>query len=911
MQRDYRLVDRGEWLRQGACPDCKDKKSLFANAASPWAVICGRASCGYRKHVKEIYPDLFENWSERFKADEANPTAAADAYLQFARGLNITKLGRCYTQESYFDSAQRIGSATVRFTLPNGTTWERLIDRPQRFERKAHFQRGAKANGEWWQAPKLTLEVLARLPEFWIPEGIFCAASLTERGLPAVAAMSCNFYPADALLRVADYCANHSIPRPKLVFAFDGNEAGREAMVKAVHRARKDGWLATAALTTEDMARKPVDWNDLHLLDSENNPTFSAERIEEYRWNGAVLLAESAMEKAKLIATRKSLRAFPVEHSRRTFWAAVDEARVAELMTQMSADPMTAALPPAVKRETAVDDAMRISEIANCIIDVLYFQFDSVKQEGDYFTRISFPFKREEVVNTVTAAQMSAAPDFAKRLAALSQSAIFEGSTHQLIQMRKRWVDVRRVEGVYVTGYINDIGKRAGDDKGHKAWVFPKHAVAKGKVYHINRDHYFDVDGVAVKPVSNEGDFSIQWQGEEFDPFWLRLLWDAFGERGIVTLATWLAILFAEQIRDKHKSFYFLEVWGQASSGKSTLIEWLWQLCGRQSYEGFDPQRNTRAFNAREMAKVGNLPIVFIESDRPDGDGKRAHSQAFDWTEIKPLYNGRGLRGRAAANGGFDTTNPPFRAGLVIGQNDPVASEEPVLSRIVSVQFSRAHHTPATKAAVDKLLDIDPDRLSGFVIEAARNEARLLTRFFERFPVHEAAVAASGKTAHNRLIKCHAQLMAAIDMLAEFVGMPRAMHDASLKFALDMAGERNIAIAANHPLVQQFWDKFEYLEAFESDANPESIVNHSIHFDAGLIAVNLTDFEAKCSRRGLQIPPMLDLKKHLKASRTPKFIEASKMVRSRTGHTHRCWIFQRPATAGGTAKQKGLYDDED
>lgn len=921
---EYRLVDRGEWLRQGTCPDCKDKKSLFANAAAPWVVICGReVKCGFRKHVKELFPDLFDNWSDRFKATEENPTAAADAYLQFARGLNLTRLGRCYTQESFFDSRQRIGSATVRFTLANGAIWERLIDRPDRFDRKAHFQKGSKGNGEWWVPPALTIDRLAAAKDIWIPEGIFCAASLNQRGITAAAAMSCNWYPGIALERLADHCANHNLPRPHLVFAFDGNAPGRESMVKAVHRARKAGWTASAALTTAEVEAKPADWNDLHVVDSDEKPSFSEEKIAEYRWNGDVLLAESAMEKAKLIAIRKGMRAFPLEHAVRTYWASVNEARVAELIGQMDQDSFTAKLPADEKRALAIDDAMNISEIANCTIDVLYFQFDSVRQEGDYFTRISFPVKRQEVTNLITAGQMSAAPDFSKRLAALSPSAIFEGSTHHLIQMRKRWVDRRRVEGVYVTGYISDIAKRSSgpDSKTHKAWIFPRHAISKGRVYHLNNDKYFDIDGFAVKPVSDEGDYHIEWNGEEFDPFWLPLLWQSFGERGIVTLASWLAIMFAEQIRAKQQSFYFLELWGQASSGKSTLIEWLWQLCGRGRipYEGFDPQRNTRAYNAREMAKVGNLPIVFIESDRPDGDGKRAHSQAFDWSEIKPLYNGRGLRGRAAANGGYDTTNPPFRAGLVIAQNDQVASEEPVLSRIVSLQFSRASHTPATKAAVEKLLEIDPDRLSGFVIEAARQEERLLKIFFDRFKVHEAAVIASGKTAHNRLIKCHAQLMAAVDMLAAFVGMPVVMHESSLKYALDLAGERNTAIAANHPTVTAFWEKFEYLEGFESETLSETIVNHSIHDD--IVAVNLADFEAKCSKRGLQVPPMLEVKKHLKTSRTPKFIEASKMVRSRTGNTLRCWTFHRPpagaagrpgpegAAAAAAKAKRNLLDD--
>ncbi|WP_215244505.1 hypothetical protein, partial [Escherichia coli] len=74
----------------------------------------------------------------------------------------------------------------------------------------------------------------------------------------------------------------------------------------------------------------------------------------------------------------------------------------------------------------------------------------------------------------------------------------------------------------------------------------------------------------------------------EFDTSWLSSLWDAFGAKGYVVLAFWLGSFFAEQIRKTHKSYPFLEICGEPGSGKSTLIEFLWRLCGRADYEGFD-----------------------------------------------------------------------------------------------------------------------------------------------------------------------------------------------------------------------------------------------------------------------------------------------------------------------------------
>ncbi len=49
------------------------------------------------------------------------------------------------------------------------------------------------------------------------------------------------------------------------------------------------------------------------------------------------------------------------------------------------------------------------------------------------------------------------------------------------------------------------------------------------------------------------------------------------------------------QIRKTHKSYPFLEICGEPGSGKCTLIEFLWRLCGRADYEGFDASKSSAA----------------------------------------------------------------------------------------------------------------------------------------------------------------------------------------------------------------------------------------------------------------------------------------------------------------------------
>ena len=125
---DFQFKEQRGYLRQGVCPHCK-KKELFTSLDKPYVLRCGRENkCGGEIVVKSLYADLFDNWSERYPSIPAQPHAAADAYLREARGLDITPLAGAYTQESYHQKG--MGSATVRFALPDAADWERLLDRP-------------------------------------------------------------------------------------------------------------------------------------------------------------------------------------------------------------------------------------------------------------------------------------------------------------------------------------------------------------------------------------------------------------------------------------------------------------------------------------------------------------------------------------------------------------------------------------------------------------------------------------------------------------------------------------------------------------------------------------------------------------------------------------------------------------
>lgn len=221
-------------------------------------------------------------------------------------------------------------------------------------------------------------------------------------------------------------------------------------------------------------------------------------------------------------------------------------------------------------------------------------------------------------------------------------------------------------------------------------------------------------------------------------------------------------------------------------------------------------------------------------------------------------------------------------------------ASEAVLQRIVHLQFTRAGQTPKTKTLAERLERTPIDAVSGFILHATQAEDRLLPLILARTTDYEQQLMAVDAIRSHRIAKNHAQLMACLDALGpDGLALVSAEHIQDARNALvDMAAERQQAINADHPIVQEFWEAYDYLEGMDK----QGVLNH-YKADVGEIAINLRHFEALCGERKLRTPDMKDLKKHLRSSRTRKFIEANRAVRSASfldNRTLRCWVFEKP-----------------
>jgi hypothetical protein len=885
LDRDYAFKEvpsaTGNWLRHGVCPQCQ-KKSLFTHADKPWVIRCQRLNnCGIELHVKELYPDLFDDWSKRHPPTPEKPNAAADAYLRDGRGFDLAKIAGWYRQESYFDREKNIGSATVRFDLPmagEGVWWERIIDQPARFgDRKATFR--GQYGGCWWEPPGLT-----DIPEeLWIVEGIFDSIGMLHHDIDARAAMSCNNYPAKALKALAARCEAEGKPRPKLVWALDGDRAGRRYIKEWHKRSVEDGWESSAAVIPFDKAK--LDWNDMH-----QRGRLEKKDIEEYRHQGALLLAATAQEKALLMYRRKGWNSFHFEFDSRLWWFKLDLERYSKVREQYQDDKSKT---DDEKRDLALAESNVVTEIANCYPRVLYFQENKLTDEQWYYLRIDFPSDMPAVKLAFTPAQMTSNGEFKKRMAS-APGASYTGTAGQLDALFKGWsTGIKVVETIDFIGYSKD----------HGAWVFNDVAVKDGKAIKLNDEDFFELNRLSIKSLSRSLDLDINDDLSDFDTGWLDLLWTCYYQKGIVALAFWLGSLFAEQIRARHESFPFIELVGEPEAGKSTLIEFLWCLVGRKEYEGFDPAKASVAGRSRNFAQVANLPVVLIESDRHDED--RIKQKAFDWDELKPLYNGRGIYTRGVKNSGNDTYEPPFRGALVISQNSAIAASDAMMQRVCHVWFDLASHTPEGKIAGSALSQIPVEKLSGFLIKATLAEKTILATVDARIPHHEQRLMNVPGVRSRRLAKNHAQIAALVDALHHVVPISSTQVAQAQAFIEDMIVERQQAINSDPQAVQEFWDAYDYLNG--DDETPR--LNHARKADQE-IAISLPHFYELALERRQQVPDVRELKKLLKTSRSRKFI-GIKPVNSvihaayndrrpkdspAKASTVKCWVFKAPTS---------------
>ena len=859
LQADYGLKHKGDYLREGRCPEC-GKKELFISASEPHHLKCGRETkCNWGMKTRDLYPDLWQPLHELYPATPADPHATAKAYLR-SRGLDPALFAGEFVQgQRYEREAVREpkGTETARFflTADKSVYWERfiqVIDMPDK-PKKAHFNGSYK--GLWWQAQGFNPESGKQV---FLVEGIIDALSLIQSGFQAVALMSCNNWPEKSLQTYLGKGIHW-------VVALDNDPAGQRytrEFVRKLHALHEQAEACTAP------DREKCDWNDLFKAHA---GTIPAEQLQEWFYTGRLLTASSAYKKALEIVAHTKKHHFIFDFANELYAAKYSD-----------------------KDE---DNPIRLENIANCKPEFLYFQKNALGDEkGSYYLRMTRPSSEQSkpkvYKGVFSSGEITSAPKFKERLMDIGAGLMFTGNTKQLDQYQQTyWYPSQQerveVDTINFLGYTSELN----------GWLFPKHAVFNGRLYRVNEEDFFDLpDGRKVKTTFRQDTVTIGDPTDAHRPeLWLDDYKIAYGTKGLAILAYWAGSFLVQQIRKQQESYPFLELCGSPGSGKTSILTFLWKLTGREGYEGLDLAKATHSNRWRSLAQLANMPLVAIEGDPSKSEsGHQRHT--FDLNEAKPLYNGRGMRGTSPKNNGIETHEPPFRGALILAQNAAIDSEPAVMERIVQIHWDKSHFSDQGQQAAQRLQCLEMTHINGFMTACITQEKPLLASYQAHYQTCLERLENEGGLSNQRLRHNHAQIMAMAHAL-QSIGILGGLRTADLAaldaYLIQGCAERHQCLDGDNPLVAEFWELYHYLED-ELGCR----VNHSSN--EARIAVSLLDFVQQLAEHKLKTFDLTQLRRELKQSKRYKLLEANCPIKSKLKNkTMKCFVFTKQSAGIG------------
>lgn len=867
----YKLSDSGKYLR-GKCPECT-QPTLWTLKNDPVLLRC---DCGVKLNTAELYPELTDNLNANYPATDTDHKRTANAYIIINRGLPLVDIHSWYEQGDYWNEKGNKGTATVLFWLNQEKTisFEQLIEpvtiteedgsqtvQPTRFK-------GATA-GLYWQPPA---QEIKKCDKVYLCDGIFNAMALAVKGYKVIGLLNYKTLP-DTLL------TDHKDKAINWVVALGNSSQARDLTRKHLLKLKKQEQKNSCVFSSD--THEKMDWSELYKLGKLENKDF-----ETYRYYGDVEAASSALEKAYILWKHDSRNHFCFNHRNKTYAVKVDSKEFLKAKKDAEVDSGN---DEEHCKEQAFHQTADINKIATFALDYLYFQQPQTGDTGQNFFNITFENKSPSIQHPFPGCVLTAANDFKKAIRKVSPSAIFKGSSFDLEFLSEKWQE----KGLHNVSTIDYLGY----DRLSKAYIFEDFAVQDGVIHKVNDQSFFKLKQHTIKS-THSLPHSIAHQLTMTKPVdWLSDYRTAYGTKGMIVLAWWFGTLFAQQIRAKHRSYPFFEIFGEAGSGKSDMVDVLFKLYGLHNM-GFNPSRGFTSYAGlqRKTSELANMPIVFNETEN-DNHAKEKHVEQFDWARFLDFYEGRNGVAKGVATNDNKTRMPEFKAALMAVQNPQITGSEAIITRFITVNFDRSHHRPEGRKASDRLKDLEIKAVSGFLLPTIAKASAILAQYETSFEKYRTQLNALPDIKMQRISHNHAQIMALTDCLKIVLPVTDADVTAVHTALKTMAVTKQQTINQDNPVVQQFWSNYEYLNSHAVDDGfgefkiSDDLINHS-NSPEYEIAVNLEHFNAKCFDARLPMLSTADLRKYLPSSKTRKFVEA-KMVFSRLEKKSlRCWIFK-------------------
>jgi hypothetical protein len=191
--------------------------------------------------------------------------------------------------------------------------------------------------------------------------------------------------------------------------------------------------------------------------------------------------------------------------------------------------------------------------------------------------------------------------------------------------------------------------------------------------------------------------------------------------------------------------------------------------------------------------------------------------------------------------------------------------------------------------------------MAGFLTAALGKEPQILAVFFERYPQIDAEFTQRGEIKDQRVNKTHAMLAALFDAMALlFPNYLTAERITALQEYTYLRGvNRQQRMAADHPMVENFWEQYDFLnERVPHKSEPsygypgaeEIVLNHSNN--PVEIAISLQHMAQVCDNARQERMDWTQLKKLLPSSRRHKFLGKKNVKSALLGKAVYCWVFE-------------------
>ncbi len=417
----------GEKINHITCPEC-GKSESYAHANEPNVIMCHRMNqCGAKTLTRELYPDLFNTFEERFKPTESSPNATAKAFLQ-ARGLKTDNLK--ILQGSVTEKGRVYPTVNIEF---DGVTFQRLID----------YQGSNKTRLSTYKGKSYRSQSVEGSKAVYVVEGIFDALVLEQIGLPAIAILSSTHNP--------ESCFNEGV---SYILGFDNDAAGFKAVSKI-----KTYLIEKGISFSVQLPPSGKDWNDL-LISGDLSKDKLANTLALCQWRGALAMASNALDYFTIYSKQKPYSNAFFEFKGQTYkgiFKLDDEENPAE------------------------HKAVRMLD---CVLNIAYSIEDASLQYESRLSHIINAVSRREGGNTIRfkGADFSALNDFKAKL--LQYRLLFFGSGSDLTYFaeylfKKKPIKVRECQAL---GYDS-----ISDCYVLNKFLYDK----TGKHYKIDRDGYF------------------------------------------------------------------------------------------------------------------------------------------------------------------------------------------------------------------------------------------------------------------------------------------------------------------------------------------------------------------------------------------------------------------------------------